>query len=302
MGSSERTFPLRVAVQVTGLSAERLRAWESRHGVVTPIRTPGGSRRYRAADLERLGLLRAAVEAGHRIGDLALLDEDALRARLVPQGEASPGDCSADDLWGPLERLEADVVRARLEAKRSALGPLAFARDFTLPFLEEVGRRWSAGQLSVAAEHLASNVLLSLLGPDLRARAEGGAAAKVVFATPSGEPHSLGLCVAALAAGEAGATPVFLGADVPDADLVASAVRTHACALALGFVTLPEDRAEAAVRRVRAALPPRIELWIGGPGQPHCAPIPGVERIANLEQLAAHVARHRPARDGQVDA
>ncbi|HME69925.1 MAG TPA: MerR family transcriptional regulator [Myxococcota bacterium] len=45
------------------LSPELLRAWERRYGVFQPHRTPGGSRRYSAADLEQLRLVKAAVDA-----------------------------------------------------------------------------------------------------------------------------------------------------------------------------------------------------------------------------------------------
>lgn len=298
MGSLETTFPVRVAVQVTGLSAERLRAWESRHGAVQPVRTPGGSRRYRASDLERLSLLRAAVEAGRRIGELAAMDEEELRGCLASALEARDETRSAEAIWGPLSRLEADVVREQLESRRASLGTLEFARSFALPFLYEVGRRWATGELSVAAEHLASSILSSMLGSALHAGTAKRSGPAIVFATPSGEPHSLGLCVAALAAADAGGNPIFLGADVPETDLVESAVRVRAVALALGFVTLSDTAAESVVRRLRERLPARIEIWIGGPGAPRCAPIRGVERIANLDQLAPHVARKRMARDG----
>lgn len=298
MGSAETTFPVRVAVQVTGLSAERLRAWESRHGAVTPVRRPGGSRRYRASDLERLSLLRAAVEAGRRIGELAAMDEAELRGCLASALEARDETRSAEAIWGPLSRLEVDVVREELESRRVALGNLEFARSFALPFLYEVGRRWATGELSVAAEHLASSLLSSMLGVALHAGAAKRTGPAIVFATPPGEPHVLGLCVAALAAADAGGNPIFLGADVPEADLVESAIRVRAAALALGFVTLTGAEAEAVVRRLRERLPARIEIWLGGPGAPRCAPIRGVERIANLDQLAPHIARKRTVRDG----
>ena len=67
----ELTYPLRTATRLTGLSPEVLRARERRYGVVQPLRTSGGTRRYRAADLERLRLVKAAVDAGHRVGEVA---------------------------------------------------------------------------------------------------------------------------------------------------------------------------------------------------------------------------------------
>lgn len=298
MGANEVTFPLRVAVRMTGLSAERLRAWESRHAVVEPLRTPGGSRRYRVADLERLRLLREAVEAGHRIGDVARLDEPGLRACIASPGEGSGDVWKADEIWRPLERLDVDRVRELLEAKRSALGTLEFARACVPPFLHEVGRRWASGELSVAAEHLASNLVSSMLATALHAHRPSRSGLPIVFATPSGESHCLGLCVAALTAADAGADPIYLGADVPEDDLVESATRARASVLALGLVTLDPEVAQDGIRRIRRKLPARIEIWIGGASALRCPPIRGVERIASLDQLASHVAGKRLAQDG----
>ncbi|MBK7948293.1 MAG: cobalamin-dependent protein [Deltaproteobacteria bacterium] len=300
MGKGEITYPLRVAIHRTGLSAERLRAWELRYGAVEPVRTPGGSRRYRESDLERLSLLRAGVDRGRRIGELVRLDTPALRAYLKTASGAADAVADFSEILEPLARLEADVVLDRLAGEQAGRGSLEFAQDFVLPLLAEVGRRWEQGELSVAAEHLASNLLSSMLGESLREAKPAEPGAAIVFATPSGERHALGLFVAALTAAHAGAEPIFLGAEVPEDDLVESVLRSRASVLALGLVTIDSEAAAEVLRRLRARLPGRIEIWIGGPGMPRCAPIPGVERVANLDQLASRVALTRLAADRQA--
>jgi len=300
MGKDERTYPLRVAVRRTGLSAERLRAWELRYGAVEPVRTPGGSRRYRESDLERLSVLRAVVDAGRRIGDVVRLETPALRALLsAGKADAEPGS-DFDSILDPLARLEAEIVRARLVEEQAGRGSLEFAQTYVLPLLEEIGRRWERGELSIAAEHLASSLLSSILGEALREARPAEAGATIVFATPSGERHALGLFVAALTAAHAGAEAIFLGAEVPEADLVASVLRSRASVLALGLVTIDPVEAEGIIRSLRQQLPVRIEIWLGGPGMPPCAPIAGVERIANLDQLASRVALTPLAADRQA--
>jgi DNA-binding transcriptional MerR regulator/methylmalonyl-CoA mutase cobalamin-binding subunit len=300
MGKNELTFPLRVAVQRTGLSAERLRAWEFRYGAVEPVRTSGGSRRYRETDLERLRLLRLLVEGGCRIGDIARLDSDTLRARLAAATGSRGEEADYESLLEALARLEIEAVRDLLATEETKRGSLDFAQSFAVPFLHEVGRRWEKGELSVAAEHLASGLLGGMLRLALRDARPKQPAATIAFATPSGERHELGLLVAALVAAHAGAEAIVLGADVPEEDLVESVQRSRASVLALGLVTLDAQNAVDFVRRVRERLPARIEIWLGGPGVPRCEPIRGVERVANLDQLAARVALTRLARDGQA--
>lgn len=287
--SDEVTYPLRTVVKLTGLSPELLRAWEKRHGAVRPIRTPGGTRRYRASDLERLRLLKAAVDAGQRIGRVARLGTEALREqglRLEPlRDERTLGPVLA-----ALDGLDGPEVQRLLSIELSTLGPVRFARRCALPLVREIGDRWEQGRLGVASEHLASSVLRTLLGAALQPTATALLGPRILFATPEGERHELGLLMAALAAMGAGGNPLYLGPEVPAGDLVASARRSGAAAVAIGIVTLPAPDAERALQAVRAGLPAAVAVWIGGAGARRIAVPDGVERLEDLEALEHRVA------------
>ena len=56
--------PIQVVTRRTGLSADVIRIWEKRYGVVAPMRTPTGRRLYSDADIERLRLLARATLTG----------------------------------------------------------------------------------------------------------------------------------------------------------------------------------------------------------------------------------------------
>ncbi len=49
---------------LTGVTRERLRTWERRHGYPAPVRVHGGARRYAVAEIPRVVGIRRAVEAG----------------------------------------------------------------------------------------------------------------------------------------------------------------------------------------------------------------------------------------------
>lgn len=66
---------------LTGIPAATIRIWERRYGVVSPERSAGNVRLYAQADIERLVLLKAAVDAGHAISTVAALTADQLRQR-----------------------------------------------------------------------------------------------------------------------------------------------------------------------------------------------------------------------------
>jgi DNA-binding transcriptional MerR regulator/methylmalonyl-CoA mutase cobalamin-binding subunit len=284
----ELTYPLRTAARLTGLSPERIRAWERRYGVVEPLRTPGGTRRYRAADLERLRLVKAAVGAGHRIGQVARLGPAELERRAA--GSQAPSADQLDEILSALERLDGAEAQRLLSLQLSALGPARFAREFALPLVRVIGECWAGGRLPIASEHLASGVLRSMLGSALQPTAASLLGPRIVFATPTGERHELGLQMAALAALGAGANPIYLGAELPVEELLASVKRAGAAALALSVVALHPDRAAQAVRAIRGGLPNDVHLWLGGAAASALGPRDGVDCIDSLEAFEQRVA------------
>lgn len=283
----ELTYPLRTAARLTGLSPEVLRAWERRHGVVQPLRTSGGTRRYSAEDLERLRLVKAAVDAGHRIGQVAALDAEALRQRAaIP--EIRPDD-QLEPILAALDQLDDTTSLRLLSLQLSALGPARFAREIALPLLEAIGEHWASGRMGIAPEHLASGMLRSLLGSALQPTASSLLGPRIVFATPSGERHELGLLMAALTALGAGGNPLYLGLELPVEDLLAAAESAGARAVAISLVTSPPAQALRTVRALRAGLSPEVRLWLGGSGARELAIPSGVEQIVTLEDLEQRV-------------
>jgi len=56
-------FAISIAAELAGLHPQTLRIYE-REGLIEPARTPGGTRRYSARDLERLREIAALTDAG----------------------------------------------------------------------------------------------------------------------------------------------------------------------------------------------------------------------------------------------
>lgn len=86
MGS--QTYRIGAVSRLTGIPADTLRVWERRYEVVTPTRTPSGTRLYSARDVARLGLIKQLVDRGDAISSVARLSLDQLRERN--RGAAMP--------------------------------------------------------------------------------------------------------------------------------------------------------------------------------------------------------------------
>jgi DNA-binding transcriptional MerR regulator len=74
--------------RMTGLSVERLRAWERRYEFV-PAHREGKTRYYSREQLERLQKIKRLVDAGHSISSLVDLSDQHLDARLTSRTTAT---------------------------------------------------------------------------------------------------------------------------------------------------------------------------------------------------------------------
>ena len=76
-----------------GVSDHLLRAWESRYGLLHPVRSPGGFRLYSEADQSRIRAMQAYLADGLSAAEAAravLGAASAQAARAVQAGEAAP--------------------------------------------------------------------------------------------------------------------------------------------------------------------------------------------------------------------
>jgi DNA-binding transcriptional MerR regulator len=246
----DRTYEIHEVSQLTGLAPARLRAWERRYEVVRPRRLPNG---YRVYTGEQVALLRAyarLVEAGERIGDLASQPPEAVLARV----EARAGDGSP---LGALFAAVRDLDRERLEAlvaqQLGLRGLTALAAEVVLPLAELVGDAWAVGQLPVAAEHLASEVVVHALKAGLRTGRAGGPLF-LAGCLPT-ERHEWGILATMALLQEQGWRIQYLGADLPIEEMVETSWKLRPDAVGLSS---SDPALVRATLPALAALPPRL--------------------------------------------
>lgn len=286
----EDTYPLRAAARITGLSPELLRAWERRYAVVVPLRTPGGTRRYRAADLEKLRLAKAAVDSGHRISHVAQMDDEELKRCAQNLPASSRSTSQIEEVLNALTRLDSSEAQRLLSMQLSTLGPVRFARQIARPLVHEIGSRWERDELSMAAEHMATAILRAMFGTALQPTVSSQLGPRILFSTPSGERHELGLQMAALTALGAGANPIFIGADLPVEELAGALDQTGAVGVALSLVTISPSQAQTYLAALRGAVPKSVRIWIGGHATHGLEPIDGVDLIQGLDDFERRIA------------
>jgi MerR family transcriptional regulator, light-induced transcriptional regulator len=283
-------------LSISGITKLVLHAWERRYGIEPAQRNETGRRFYTPEQAERLRLLKICSDAGHRIGtivDLPLDDLRRLETSVIARRRNAP-------LIAALNTMNGEDFRDMLRTRADAEGPEGFLDATVLPLLRDIGTLWAEGNLSIAAEHLASGKIRRLLGTMIdECPSPRAGAPRMLTATLSGEEHEIGALAATLVARLHGWDSLHLGANLPPEEVEAAAVTRGVCCVCLSAVNGRPSRLEADLRHLRATLPEDIMLVTGGPAY---AALPAVDHVVFLPHLDAlrhllsHKGKLRPAR------
>ena len=111
-------FSIGEVSSIVGLSRHTIRAWERRHQLVEPQRTPSGQRRYTPDDVALLLQVKHAasrhglslkIASRSAQGGLSLPDVEARRAPVIGGGTA-PGQAADRPVGWPVWRLAVDLM------------------------------------------------------------------------------------------------------------------------------------------------------------------------------------------------
>ena len=268
-----------------GVSPELLRAWERRYGLLQPIRSEGGFRLYTTEDAERVARMRRGLDEG-------LSAAEAARRALA---QARPAEGLLDDarrrLLVAVRGYDEAALHDVLDEALAGFALETVLRELILPALWEIGEEWERGELEVAQEHFATNLVRErLLG---LARLWGrGSGPLAILACAPGERHDIGLIAFGLLLRSHGWRILFLGADTPLATLERTAASNPARLVVVASVDPARLEADAGrLRRLARTAP--LALSGTGASDELCARL-GIERLdGDVVAAAADVAGRR---------
>lgn len=208
----------------TGVAPELLRAWERRYGLLRPARSEGGFRLYSEADEQRVERMRLHLREGLAAAEAArrALEGVADAAEAGAQNGVPELDAGAVQLRAALDGFDEAGAQAALDALFGSFTVETVLGAVILPYLVDLGERWSRGDATVAQEHFASNLLRGrLLG--IGRGWDAGEGPRAVLACAPGELHDLGLIAFGLTLNRRGWRITYLGPDTPVDSLVDAA-------------------------------------------------------------------------------
>jgi DNA-binding transcriptional MerR regulator/methylmalonyl-CoA mutase cobalamin-binding subunit len=279
-------YTVKAAARATGVSESRLRTWERRYGIPSPARSASRRRLYDESDLGVIRRMAALVDAGLSAADAA----EAVRS----------GQAAAPAMPGPVRLhplVETLVVAAEsfdevgfVDAVEGAVAQTGWAGaldDVIFPALKQIGARWESATVPPAKEHFASELIrrklaaaLDVLGPSSAGKP------RLLLACPEGERHDLGLLGLGLLLRSDGVNVVYLGPDVPTADIIEAQAALDADGICLSATSA--GGLASLVRASRTIIGRRaVHLFVGGPALgPSGSPAAGVHLPASIGAAA----------------
>lgn len=114
----EAVYIISIAAERAGIHPQTLRIYE-RKGLISPYRTPGGTRRYSDADLARLDAIQALTAAGVNL--------EGVKRILELEGVV-------EELERAVQRVKAELADAKAEASES----ISNLPDILRPTIEQL--------------------------------------------------------------------------------------------------------------------------------------------------------------------
>ena len=308
MNSSDPRHPISVVTRKTGLRPDVIRAWERRYGTVLPARTPSNRRLYSDEDVNRLALLRQALDAGWRISNVAGLDDqdlerlvreagDVIQPAIEPDAVRSRMDVHLKQSIEAVVNMDGDGLRRQLERASADLSRIDLLDNVLVPLMHRVGDGCAAGWLRTANEHLASSVVRTFLDGLHGAYPVSDTAPVLVVATPAFQYHELGATLVAAIGRMDGWKTVYLGPNLPAEELAAAARVRGARAIALSIAYPADDpRLVEELELLRRLIDPDVTILVGGPSSSgYRTTLDGIGaiRIDNLAALREYLLAMR---------
>lgn len=313
-GASDASWSIAEVERETGLGKDTLRVWERRYGFPVPARDAWGERVYPELQLQRLRMIKRALDAGHRPGKVVPLSLADLQLKLdelagIPKLSSTnvPTDLSdvqQEEEWIRwLSQDQTPLIKQTLQQQIYRRGLGHVVDELVAPLCGRVGVAWMRGEISVYQEHLFTETLQSVLREAIAsvdAALQGQhQRPRVLLTTTPGEMHGLGLLMAECHMALESCERFVLGTSTPISDIVQAMRQLSADVLALSFSAYASRKDVLDnLQQLREQLPPEQEIWAGGTAASACGHLlpKGVLLMRKASDVSAQVQAWRQQR------
>ncbi len=215
------SFNIKDLENLSGIKAHTIRIWEQRYTFLNPNRTGTNIRIYSNEELKTVLNIALLNKYGFKISHIAQMNKEELKNKIF----------SLTNLQAQQERIVNEMINCMididfeqfesiLDQHISRLGIEKSITQIIFPFLERVGILWVTSNINPAQEHLITNIIRQkiILGIETVTSIFNSTKLCIVF-LPEGEHHELGILFIHYLLKSKGIKVIYLGANVPIADI-----------------------------------------------------------------------------------
>jgi len=266
-------YRINVVAQKTGVSAATLRAWERRYGIPVPRRTESSYRVYSDDDVALIQRVRSLCDGGMSPSEAAKV---VLSEAIQPRDHVHLGDPYEqvrEQILHAVEMFDHDGIEVAINRALTLGSASIICEQVIVPLMFKIGQLWHAGELTIAQEHIATQLLettarklIGLLQPPPGSR-------RVLLGCFAEDEHALPLYGIALHLAQASFRTLMLGARTPPVAIRQSVQHLKPACVGLSVtLTPPPHRARELVDAYADAC--GDTPWVvGGQGSEFLAPL-----------------------------
>ncbi len=214
-------FTIKDLENLSGVKAHTIRIWEQRYSFLKPQRTDTNIRYYSNEELKTILNVALLNKFGYKISHINKMDAEEINRNIVTLSyNVAQQEHIVNELISYMIDLEVEAFEELLDNNIRAKGIETIINDVIFPFLEKIGILWLTSNINPAQEHLVTNIIRQKLVvgiEDTVTKVVGDKLALLFL--PEGEHHELGLLYVHYLLKTRGVKTLYLGANVPLADL-----------------------------------------------------------------------------------
>jgi DNA-binding transcriptional MerR regulator len=214
-------FTIKDLENLSGIKAHTIRIWEQRYTFLQPQRTATNIRYYSNQELKTLLNISLLNKYGYKISHINRMKNGELRDKILSlSGSQAQQERIVNDLIQNMIDLNIEEFEKILDQHITLLGIEKTITYIIFPFLERIGILWLTDHINPAQEHLITNIIRQkiIVGID-NIVAPFELNQNVLLFLPENEHHELGLLFMNYLLKSRGVKTIYLGSNVPLADL-----------------------------------------------------------------------------------
>jgi DNA-binding transcriptional MerR regulator len=215
------SFTIKDLENLSGIKAHTLRIWEQRYNFLKPHRTFTNIRYYSNDELKTILNISLLNKYGYKISHIDKMNPGEIKEKILSLSQAqAQQERIVNELIQHMVDMDMEAFENTLSNHIMARGIERTITQIIFNYMEKIGILWLTNHINPAQEHLVTNIIRQKLivgieGVNTSLRLNK----TILLFLPEAEYHELGLLFMYYLLKSRGAHVIYLGANVPIADV-----------------------------------------------------------------------------------